>query len=225
MEDKYNKSVEKKNMFFDSNEYPIWRERRFNAIIKHYGEKFFSGKTLLEVGAGNGEFGALFRQIGSIVTSYEGREENFQELKRKNPQQNPKKIDFERENIEDKFDIILHCGLLYHLLNFKNHLVNCLNKCNHLILETEVVDYPKLGYWAEDEDTNASPGANVSGNYITKPTCSYLENIIKTNNFKYDFPIDPISINTGPWIYDWTRGSMNDMRGGLRQIWFCEKLL
>jgi len=209
--------------YFEQPIYEQWRQNRLQAIIAHYGKDFFKGKTLLEVGAANGDFGAIFRKMGAIVTSYEGRDQNFQELMEKNPEQNPKQVDLDSEKFEGDYDIILNVGLIYHLFNFENHLNNCMDHCKHLILETEVVDSKRDGYWVECEDSNGDQGANVSNGRITRPNCSYIETMLKDKGFSYEFPKNPKSINTGPWLYDWKRGSINSNTIGLRQMWYCKK--
>jgi hypothetical protein len=208
--------------FFDGGEYSTWRKNRFNAIIEHYGVDFFKGKTMLEVGAAEGDFGAMFADIGCKVTSYEGREENFQNLLLKHPNQNGKKVNLEVETITEKFDIILHVGLLYHLFNFENNLKNCMEQCEHLILETEVVDSARSGYWTEYEPID-NQGSNIMFERVTRPSCSYLESFITKNGFDFNFPQNPTSINTSPWTYDWKRNSINSNTIGLRQMWFCKK--
>ena len=49
-------------------------------------------------------------------------------------------IDGDTDNILDKYDVIVHWGLLYHLNEIEIHLQKIAQKCNVLFLETEVAD-------------------------------------------------------------------------------------
>ena len=69
--------------------YIEWLNNRFTVIydgIKEvFGENFLENKTLLELGAFNGNFGYKFHEKGAIVTCYEAREENLNRLKQLHP--------------------------------------------------------------------------------------------------------------------------------------------
>ena len=62
-------------MSFDG--YDIWINNRFNVIINTinnvFGADYLKGKTLLELGAGMGDFGYKFYEKGMNVTCLEGR--------------------------------------------------------------------------------------------------------------------------------------------------------
>lgn len=205
---------------FERRLYSTWRGRRYDAIIRCYGEIFFHGKTFLEVGAGNGDFGSMFHRIGSIVTCFEGRDQNFRELQSKHPELNSRKVNLDSELVNEKFDIIFHCGVLYHLINFEANLRSCLRNCDHLILETEVVDFDSLGYWVEMEDVT-NPGASLGG-LGTRATSAYVEHILRTEGFVWTRPDRASEINTHPWIYDW-RPTNSGLTPGLRAMWFCKR--
>ena len=210
--------------YFDCGLYETWRQNRFKAIIRHYGEDYFQGKTLLEVGAGNGAFGQLFADLGADVTCYEGRSQNYWQLKEKYPTRSAKLIDLESELISDSYDIILNVGLIYHLTNFEKHLVNCMACCNEMILETEVIDLNFEGWWCEREDV-ANQGASVHG-VGTRASMSYIEKILKEGNFTWTRPSQThlAEMNTPPWVYDWQPQNRGLVEGvGLRAMWFCSK--
>lgn len=208
--------------YFDIDLYKAWRENRFKAIIQHYGRDYFRGKTMLEVGAGNGDFGQMFVELGAYVTSFEGRDQNFQELKDKYPDRQSFLVDLDHEQINWPYDIILNVGLLYHLINFEDHLANCMCWCDEMILETEVIDLSQEGYWKEREDvTNQGAGLHSFG---TKATISYIERLLTEGSFEWSRPQDPGVMNTPPWIYDWIPENKGLIPGvGFRAMWFCKK--
>jgi FkbM family methyltransferase len=75
--------------------------------------------TALDAGCGVGFFSRTLEECGLSVCGFDGRAENVVEARRRFPE-----IPFERADIEDeatlglgKFDLVLCCGLLYHLEN------------------------------------------------------------------------------------------------------------
>jgi len=209
-------------LYFDSGLYKVWRANRFKAIIQHYGKDYFRGKSMLEVGASNGDFGQMFIELGATVTSYEGRLQNFQELMAKYPTRSCAFIDLDNEPIQSHFDIILNVGLVYHLVNFEKHLANCMSCCEEMILETEVIDLSQEGYWKEREDVN-NQGAGLHS-FGTKATVSYIERLLGESGFEWSRPKKPGIMNTPPWIYDWVPQNKGLISGvGFRAMWFCKK--
>ena len=78
----------------------------------------FSGKTVLEVGAGAGLLTAFWEQRGCDVTSADGRPENVEMMKALWPRRNISICDLDAEALpyaSDSFDIIFCYGTVYHL--------------------------------------------------------------------------------------------------------------
>ena len=119
------------------NNYKTWINSRYNVIIKGinkvFGENFLHGKTLLELGAAHGDFGYKFYELGMKITCIEGRPENLAILRNKHPYFTSILEDMDRYHIEQKYDIILHAGLLYHMKNIERNLENCLQNCDIFI--------------------------------------------------------------------------------------------
>lgn len=178
------------------NNYNIWINNRFsviyNEITNLFGIDFLKNKSLLELGAGYGDFGYKFYELGVNVTCIEGRLENLEILQQKHPYFTSLLCDIDKEYINQKYDIILHCGLLYHMKNIEQNLENCLQNCDVFILETENIDSD------EDSDNivmvleNSSSICQMSSlinsdctNYSSRTTRKYLENIFERHNFKF----------------------------------------
>jgi 2-polyprenyl-3-methyl-5-hydroxy-6-metoxy-1,4-benzoquinol methylase len=211
--------------------YPTWVEKRFLAIKNEFNNifkdpDFFSNKTVLELGALYGYFGTKFHESGSIVTCYEGREENLKVLRENCPFLNSHLVDCDKLKLTEKYDIILHAGLLYHLKNVKENLIECLNSCNILILETENINSEENEIVFEAE--NYSAYCNLSSlvdsdatDIVSKTSRKYLETIFEENNFEYIL-IKDSNLNHSPYIYDWEVGS--DIESfGLRSIYIAWK--
>ena len=207
---------------FDTGLYQQWRENRFNAIIKHYGKDFFANKKVLELGAGNGDLGQRFHELGAHVTCAEGRESNVKVLKQKYPhlESHIVNLDDPGEFPYNKYDVVLHIGLLYHLFNMEWNLKIFLGVCDHMILETEVMVSDRSGYFVTTEDPE-NMTSSLDG-VATRPTPPYLEKIIKDKGFEVEHPEDPKSINTGPWKYDWNP-DIHGLVPGARVMWYLRK--
>jgi hypothetical protein len=203
--------------------YDRWRKNRFQAIVAHYGPEFFKGKKVLELAAANGDFGNMFHELGARVKCFEGRESNFKLLKEKYPHLDAHVVDLDNENIQQFgffYDIVLHVGLLYHLLNMEQSLKDSMAISNHVILETEVMDSDQDGYFVTTED--ASRMTSSLDGVATRPTNTMLKRIIEDNGWEIEHPKDPKSINTTPYIYDWTPNN-HGLLYGARVLWFLRR--
>jgi 2-polyprenyl-3-methyl-5-hydroxy-6-metoxy-1,4-benzoquinol methylase len=213
------------------NVYPLWVEKRFkiinSEILNLFGDSnYLKGKTVLELGALYGYFGNEFHKKGSVVTAYEGREENLKVLKSNYPYIESKLVDCDKLKLDKKYDIILHAGLLYYLKNVKENLTECLNHCDSLILETENINSNEEKIIFEIE--NASSTCNLSSiensdatNIVSKTSRKYLEKIFDENNFNYKLLKDK-SLNMLRYNYSWENGE--DIESyGLRSIYLVWK--
>jgi 2-polyprenyl-3-methyl-5-hydroxy-6-metoxy-1,4-benzoquinol methylase len=215
----------------DIDYYKTWVEKRFSVIKKEITNVFkdpeyFSDKTVLELGALYGFFGTKFHESGSNVTCYEGREENLEVLRSNYPFLKSHLVDCDKLKINEKYDIILHAGLLYHLKNVKENLIECLNSCNLLILETENINSSENELIFEVE--NASSYCNLSSltnsdatDIVSKTSRKYLETIFQENGFDYVLIKDG-DLNLTPYVYDWEVGSDIEPHG-LRSVYIVWK--
>lgn len=128
------------HVFFDE-----WLDKRVSKIKNIFGSDWFTNKKILEVGACHGDLGIEFLKLGADVLFTDARSENLEFIKDKlqNLSYNPRikildqNVDY---NLNQKFDLVLHLGLLYHLSNWKENLKTVLNHTNCMILESLV--YP-----------------------------------------------------------------------------------
>ena len=135
--------------------YNDWFKTRFEKAKNIFGKDWFLGKKILELGACHGDFGLEFTKMGSTVTYSDARYEHLQSIQQK--LQVPSKLiqldqNFEY-NLGEKFDLVLHFGVLYHLENWKQDLKCALNHSNLMLLETVVhPDNSIEDYWDEGSD-------------------------------------------------------------------------
>lgn len=208
---------------FDNFIYIELREKRINAIINFFGKDWFSNKKILELGCGHADVGIEFYKLGSDVTSTDVREEHLKVVNEKYPQL--KTILFNLESpewpFEEKYDLIIHIGTLYHLNNYEKNLENCLNHCDYLFLESIVSDSDDenfVRYISEkgDDQSFVQIGSRASEKNIEK--------IIKNNNFIFHRHFSS-NLNSTNNIFDWVIKNTQDcvVNGcNARRSWFCE---
>ena len=205
-----------------SDHYEYWRAKRVVAIVEHYGESFFKNKKILELGCGYGDIGKVFIGLGAEVIFAEGREEHVNILKNKFPNNRVYKVNLENEwpFKDEKFDLILHLGVLYHLDNIEFSLEKSILNTSNLVLETEVCD-------SDDPDLVLKIDENMNGydqsliGKGSRPSGKYLENIFKKYNCSYEIIKDK-RCNALFHRYDWSVKNTNTWEHGLRRFYFIE---
>lgn len=207
---------------------------RITKILAIYGLDFFPGKKVLELGAGLGDVGAVFAELGAEVLCLEGRVENvnFGTLKHRAL----KNITFKQFNLEEdfrefgRFDLIIHMGLLYHLRNVEDSLKCCFSMADELILETRVCDStdPQAIFLVNERQELTHLALEGVG---SRPSPFYIERIAEENGFEVirhftkDLncarPLqDPPEFN-----YTWEHKNDNDLGTftGYRRFWRFKK--
>ena len=199
--------------------YDNWILSRMNCIRKYIIPDYFKNKLLLELGCGYGHIGHHFYELGAIVTSSDAREEHILVVNKLYP--NIKTLVFDCDNnIDiDKYNIIVHWGLLYHLHEIENHIAQIANKCDVLFLETEVSDSDSNSFYIQVDEFGYDQALNHKG---IRPSPSYVEKELTKNGFQYKLIKDPI-LNSDIHIYDWDINNTNIWRHGLRRFWICWK--
>jgi len=201
------------------NHYDNWRISRMNGIKKYIPSEYFKSKSLLELGCGYADIGNLFYELGAIVTSSDGRKEHLEVVKQQHPHIKTLLIDCDNDNIEDKYDIIVHWGVLYHLNEIEIHLEKVSQKCDILLLETEVSNSDDNQFYISTNENGYDQALNNKG---IRPSPSYIENILEKNGFQFKLIKDPI-LNSGMHCYDWDISNSKTWWHGLRRFWICWK--
>jgi len=196
-----------------------WQHSRLNFILELYPKNFWNKKRVLELGSFNGVIGNYFRELGSEVLSIEGRPSNIRRIQEEFPELNIIKGDLDRVDWHyGYYDIIINLGLLYHLEQFhKEHLLNCLDNCDLLLLESVIYDSEKPELYVREE---GGYGQSLSGIGKT-PSTSFVENILGGTKFR---KYSNSSLNSGPNIYDWTDTYSKIFNPYLRRFWTVERL-
>lgn len=190
-----------------------------NGVKKYISPDYFKSKTLLEIGCGHADIGHMFYELGANVTSSDVRGEHLENVKQKYPHIKTLQIDGDNDSIKDKYDIIVHWGLLYHLREIEAHLENVSQNCDVLLLETEVSDSDDKDFFISTNEDGYDQAFNAKG---IRPSESYVEHVLEKNGFQFKLVKDPI-LNSGFHCYDWNISNSKTWRSGLRRFWICWK--
>lgn len=140
---------------FESVTYDEWRRYRMGALARFLGDGWCRGKTVLELGGGDGKLTEMLLDGGAAhVTMVEGRE-NYCITAEERLRGRPAKVllmDIETKMPDGHWDIVVHAGLLYHIGDPVASITRSIERCDLLVLETEVVDLLDDGFVAKDEN-------------------------------------------------------------------------
>ncbi len=190
-------------------------------VEKYVTDGFFSGKTLFELGAGHGHNGHMFYEKGCVVTCSDARPEHVAAGKVLHPHLDFCLFDGENDVLTQKYDILLHWGVLYHLQNVDDHFAKIADFCDYMFLETEVCD---------SDDTDLVLHVHEHGGYDqayssigSRPSQAHVESLLEKHGFVYKMILDPI-INSDFHVYDWKIENTKEWKHGLRRYWIAWKL-
>lgn len=199
--------------------YEEWRNARLFVMDKYLGHDFFTGKSVLELGCGYGDIGAAISQRGGIVTCSDARAEHIEVLKAKHATVRTRIDDLDKPlKYCPSFDVIVHFGVLYHLRDARENLLDVAKYCNYLILETEVCD-------SSEEFAIATPenGYDQAFNAVgTRPSPSLVEKYLNEAGFHFQMIMDK-DMNAEFHMYTWEITNSKTWRHGLRRFWICWK--
>jgi hypothetical protein len=199
--------------------YDNWRISRMNGVKKYFSPGYFASKTMLELGCGYADIGNMFCELGANVTSSDVRKEHLDNVAQKYPKIKTLLMDCDNVNINDKYDVIIHWGLLYHLKEIEIHLEKISQKCNVLLLETEVSDSDDPSFYILTNEAGHDQAYNNKG---IRPSPSYVESVLTKNGFQFKLITDPI-LNADFHRYDWNIRNTKTWEHGLRRFWICWK--
>jgi len=204
--------------------YDDWRQTRYDKIISLFGADYFSGKTMLELGCGLGKLGMMFDKLGTKVTFTDGRPEhldNFSKLYGKHHKYETIVMDQDGKwDLERKFDIVLHTGVLYHLKNWQQDLAQAVKHTKSvMILETEVANSSDDSYEFKQEEM---PYYDQALNGIgIRPSAAFIEKYLTSLGVAFT-RYDDSDLNTTYHKYDWPvfSGHVGEFAGGKnRRFW------
>lgn len=206
--------------------YNDWRLKRARKLESILGTGFFPGKRILEVGAGHGRIGKYFREgYGATVEFTEGRFELVNTISRLNPGATIYIVDHDSPEgwrlDENRYDLIIHWGLSYHLTNWDVDLesaVRHLKRGGILTLESEVIDneLDTSITVKEDEtlDDQSLHGPAVRNSAVT------IEKKLMELGLRFQ-RFDDADLNSDIHRYDWMVSNTDNYGSQYRRFWVC----
>lgn len=180
-----------------------WRVKRALKLKEHFGADWFKGKKILELGCALGNIGFYFKSLGADVEFSDARKEILYDVKRKDKSITALLIDQDKPwNLNKKYDLIIHFGILYNLDNWHQDLIASIKHCEYLALESATSKFnDDIEFKIKDyEYTHEYHGPfNKVGTLVS---AQKIENTFKENNCKF-VRLDHKSLNTDGFIYDW----------------------
>lgn len=203
----------------DIHYHPEWQKNRLKFIIELYGESFFKGKNILELGPYNGYIGYVFDQLGANVHLVEGRAENIHYINYAYPNLSVELGDVDTPEWKwGKWDIIINFGLYYHLENHhKEHMENCLSNSDIMFFESVIFDSYENEIVFNKECGGDQSLTDIGGT----PSTSYVENLFKTFNRKFT-KYTSNTLNGNGHVYDWIDANTKIYNQMTRRLWIVE---
>jgi hypothetical protein len=210
--------------------YQSWRPNRISKIEKIFGQEFFKNKTILELACGFGDIGKHFREkLGANVCFAEGRKQHLPVILENNPDCEVLHLDQEDDwNLDRKFDIIIHFGVMYHLDNWKQDLECALKHTDLIILESEIANSNEV-IEKKVTDPDGYDQALNKKKIATRPSASYVEKVFEDCGFEFT-RYDDADLNDDTHRYDWPVTGNADRDDytryddvGLRRFWVAKR--
>ncbi len=203
--------------------YLDWNQKRIKGILEFYGTKFFTYKTILDLGCGHADISGILHRFGSDITAVDARQEHLKIAEKKYHGIKIIKADLDRGfPVKGKtFDMILDMDVLCHLKDFEAHLKAVCAATNHLILETAVCDSDDDRKCIALTENRAIYDQAFNGMGCL-PSTAAIERVLKECNMNFRRQ-DNERYNSQGYTYDWT--PVNDGATNLnkRRLWFAMK--
>lgn len=203
--------------------YNVWWKCRLDTLLRILVEDFFQNKKVLDLGSGFGTFANMLHELGAQVTCSEGRLEHIQMIKQRYPHLTTRHEDYEVPFPNDYpfFDVILHFGVAYHLMNVEEHLLSLKDKCHYLFLDCEVIDSHDENMELIKTEKDYDKSLHGKARYRTE---QYYESLLKKMGFQY-IKITDKSLNTTMHRYNWTptNSGSHFSQYSHRRLWICSK--
>ena len=179
--------------------YDEWKDKRVNKIQNTFGRDWFCGKSVLELGAAHGDIGLHFLKLGADVLFADVRIEHLRTINQKlfELNHNPKTIVLDqnkRYDLDRKFDLILHTGVLNHLDDWKQDLECAINHTNLMILESMVSVKNYVSNFSQEDVEN----------HLSDLGCKFFRFDTSDLNTDWSWDSDLLGVNLlTKHIYDW----------------------
>lgn len=190
--------------------YNRWRETRISKLEQMFGREWFKGKRILELACAYGNLGLYLKTLGADVTFADARQEHLDVVKQKDSSARTILLDQDTNwNLNERFDLVLHFGVLYHLQNWIQDLESTVKHSNLIILESAVANTSYSFHYHLPEESEG--GQNAFNGIGSLPSATNIEFELQRLKCKFQRHDDP-SLNTNHYKYDWT-AEPNNLEG------------
>lgn len=206
-----------------------YRESQLTRLVNLFAQvdlERWQDLKVLEVGAGLGDLGDAFTQLGFDVTSTDGRAEHVEAMRARGRQAFVLDLDSTGVDEVGDFDLILAFGVLYHLAAPEDFIRSCGKRAKVLLLETAVCDRNDPVIRWVDEPGGWRGKDQALGRRGCRPSPSWVEGACREAGFT---SVRDISSSLGNWrigSFDWTPEDTGEWRRdgvNLRKMWVCER--
>jgi SAM-dependent methyltransferase len=211
---------------FDQGLYREAELARLLNLFTHVDLERWRGMRVLEVGAGLGEIGRVFTQLGFDVTSTDGRAELVERMKARG--RNAFVLDLDSVSADQirNYDLVLSFGVLYHLTHPERLLRAAGSSAKALVLESVVCDTAEPVVHVVTESKGRFALDQALNEYGCRPSPAWVEQRCHEAGFDR---VRDISSPVGNWTvgrFDWQPCNSGVWRRNgvnYRKMWVCEK--
>lgn len=190
-------------------------------IIDTLGHNFFANKSLLDLGCGHADIGAVFQRLGSNVSAIDARENHLIVAKKKYPGIRTQRVDLDKEWKFQSVDIILAIDICSRLKNWEPFLHNACNTANTLILETAVSDNSDPNACSSCQENKNVYDASFNG-FASFPSPANIERVMVGCGM--DFKVyNSNKLNSLGRKYDWVVNDDKSFGIEKRRFWIATK--
>lgn len=181
--------------------YNTFRINRVRKLRKIFGDEWFKGKKILEVGCAFGNIGLFFKSLGADVTFAEGRKEHLNVVRSKDPKARLLVLDQDKDwSLKEHYDLIIHFSVLYNLENWQRDLLSSIKFADYVALETAVANTTQNFELKIKENIYGGQGS-VHG-IGTMVSASTIEKVISSSGAQYT-RYDDADLNDKKSFFDW----------------------
>lgn len=201
----------------------IWTTNRFKTIVNHYGEHFFKGKKILDVGAGKGLISFALADLGATVTALDVRKNYLDIIKGRNPAIRVVRADLDQQwpFATERFDVIICLSTLNHLQQYERCLNNITSITDHAVIDMQVCDSAdanKVSFIKE----NRGNGIHSFNGIGCRPSVAHMERLFYKLGLECDSITDERCNGEG-FFYDWVERNTNTYVNGQSRFWFLRR--
>jgi SAM-dependent methyltransferase len=210
-------------LFDHDGNYKDWRRTRITKVENLFGKDFFRGKKILELGCAMGHTGRHFEELGAIVTFAEGRQDIVNTIEKLNPESKIIQLDQEDEwDLGEKFDIIIHWGVLYHLDHWKEDLACAVKHSDLIFLESEVVDSDDPDMVVKANEHKGIDQALNESSVGSRPSPAAIEKHLTELGMTFT-RYDDADLDASFHQYSWEARNTGHTKDGQRRFWIVRK--